>query len=119
MSKRWLLTAVGLAVVLLSCLFLWQGLDRSDKFGSIVAAITGVVALGVSLLSATQPTDRSSSAPELRVTGTGSVKRRSGRGTLNTGFWGPTGRKGVVVISDTGSIEDGGGEGDVNTGVRR
>jgi hypothetical protein len=116
--RRWALTGAATAAVGLSVLFLKLGLDRSDQLGSVISAFTGIVALGVSVLSLRRPPGPSPAEPGIDVARTGRIIRRQGGGTLNTGFWGPAPRGGPVVIRDTGAIDQGPGDGDANTGVR-
>ncbi|MEV6704971.1 hypothetical protein [Micromonospora wenchangensis] len=50
-SHRWVLPVTGLLVIVLGVVFLALGLSRADQLASTIGAITGVIGLGLTVVT--------------------------------------------------------------------
>jgi hypothetical protein len=114
---RWLIAA-GIAVIALTVVFAMIGLDASDKLATVVAALTGVVGLAISMIGLRDHRKAASAPHDVSISRSGAINiRGEGHGAANTGYIGP--QNGKVDLQQTGGIDRDSAEGDSNTGYRR
>jgi len=105
-----------MSVAALITVFFFAGLDRSDKLGSIIGALTGVVGLAISSLGFQDRRRARADGSRVSLSQTGSITSRgNSHGLANTGYIGH-GQSTEITLRKTGKIDRDAGSGPSNTG---
>ncbi len=111
-AGRAVLAVASLLVVALAAVLVRLQSEQADLVATIVAALAGVAAVGVSVWAALP--GRSRGSVRVRKTGTAVAGRG---GTANAGVTGPAAAIGRADVSGTGRAQTG-DDGEANSGVR-